>query len=99
MFGFKRFSMALLLVVVLTAGPAWAAGNVVFTEDQKPTGGEMMWDTFALRPIGMVATAVGAVVWAISYPFAHWGGNTDESTESLVKEPFEWTFERPLGQF
>ena len=59
----------------------------------------MMWDTLFMRPIGIVATAVGSVVWLVSYPFAYWGGNTNESTQMLVATPFEWTFERPLGQF
>lgn len=95
----KRLALAWLIIVFLSVGPGVAADRAGYTEDQKPTGGEMMWDTFALRPFGMVATAVGAVVWVVSYPFAHWGGNTEESTDALVREPFEWTFERPLGQF
>ena len=44
-------------------------------------------------------SAVGSVVWVVSYPFAYWGGNTDASTEALVQNPFEWTFQRPLGEF
>jgi len=59
----------------------------------------MMWDTLFMRPIGMVATAVGSVFWLVSYPFAALGDNTDESTQELVVAPFEWTFERPLGHF
>jgi hypothetical protein len=35
----------------------------------------------------------------VSYPFAALGGNTDESTQKLVAEPFNWTFSRPLGYF
>jgi hypothetical protein len=52
-----------------------------------------------MRPIGMVATAVGSVFWLVSYPFAALGDNTNESTQELVVAPFEWTFERPLGHF
>ena len=66
---------------------------------EKPTGGTTIWDTLFMRPIGVVATAVGSVAWVVSYPFAYWGGNTNESTQMLVATPFEWTFERPLGEF
>jgi hypothetical protein len=52
-----------------------------------------------MRPIGIVGTAVGSVVWLVSYPFAAWGGNSNESTQRLVADPFEWTFQRPLGEF
>jgi hypothetical protein len=52
-----------------------------------------------MRPIGIVGTALGSVVWVVSYPFAALGGNVDESTEALVQQPFDWTFQRPLGEF
>jgi hypothetical protein len=58
-----------------------------------------MWDTLFMRPIGIVATGVGSVIWLVSYPFAALGDNTNESTQELVVAPFEWTFERPLGHF
>jgi hypothetical protein len=67
--------------------------------EPEPTGGMMMWDALVMRPVGMVGTALGSVVWLVSYPFAYWGGNTDASTEALVQHPFEWTFQRPLGEF
>ncbi|HSO63284.1 MAG TPA: hypothetical protein VLR50_19765 [Desulfobacterales bacterium] len=100
MFGFKKTVVVVLLIAAFTIGPLGpAAFAAEFLEREKPTGGMMMWDTLFMRPIGMVATAVGSVVWLVSYPFAALGGNTDESTQALVADPFEWTFERPLGQF
>jgi hypothetical protein len=100
MSGFKPCWLAAVLVAALIIGPL---GSVAFAdqymEREKPTGGMMMWDALAMRPIGMVGTAVGAVVWLVSYPFAALGGNTDESTQKLVVDPFDWTFQRPLGEF
>ena len=100
MLGFRKILMVVLLIAALSVGPL---GPAAFASDylgmEKPTGGMMMWDTLFMRPIGMVATAVGSVVWLVSYPFAWLGGNTDESTQALVAAPFEWTFERPLGHF
>jgi hypothetical protein len=67
--------------------------------EPEPTGGMMMWDALVMRPVGIVGTALGSVVWLVSYPFAYWGGNTEASTQALVQNPFEWTFQRPLGDF
>ena len=100
MLGFRKIVMVVLLIAALSIGlqgPAAFASE--YLEREKPTGGMMMWDTLFMRPIGMVATAVGSVVWLVSYPFAALGGNTDETTQALVADPFEWTFERPLGHF
>jgi hypothetical protein len=100
MLGFKKIVMVVLLIAALSIGPLGSAAFASeYLEREKPTGGMMMWDTLFMRPIGMVATAVGSVVWLVSYPFAALGGNTDESTQALVAAPFEWTFERPLGHF
>ena len=97
---FKPRWLAVVLMAALMIGPL---GSVAFAEQymerEKPTGGMMMWDALAMRPIGICATAVGAVVWLVSYPFAYLGGNTDESTQKLVADPFDWTFQRPLGEF
>jgi hypothetical protein len=100
MLGFRKIVMVALLIAALSIGPLGPAAFAdEYLEREKPTGGMMMWDTLFMRPIGMVATAVGSVVWLVGYPFAALGGNTDESTQALVAAPFEWTFERPLGQF
>jgi len=59
----------------------------------------MIYDTVVVRPIGIVATAVGSVFWLISLPFSASGGNVDMATKKLVKEPAAYTFDRPLGEF
>jgi hypothetical protein len=100
MFACKRSRLAVAVMVALIVGllsPAAFADQ--YAEREKPTGGMMMWDALVMRPIGIVGTVLGSAVWLVSYPFAALGGNTDESTEALVQEPFEWTFQRPLGEF
>jgi hypothetical protein len=61
--------------------------------------GDMIIDAFVVRPLGIIGTAAGAVVWVVSLPFSLLGGNTGESANVLVKEPFTYTFNRPLGDF
>jgi hypothetical protein len=97
---FKHHRIAVgVIIALIVCLPGAAAFADQYTEREKPTGGMMMWDALVMRPIGIVGTALGSVVWVVSYPFAYLGGNTDESTEALVQEPFEWTFQRPLGEF
>jgi hypothetical protein len=100
MSAFKRNSFAVVVMVALIVGLLSSAAFAdQYAEREKPTGGMMMWDALVMRPIGIVGTVVGSAVWLISYPFAALGENTDESTEALVQKPFEWTFQRPLGEF
>jgi len=70
-----------------------------FFEAEDPSGAEMMFDFTVVRPMGIIATAVGCVFFVVSSPFAALGGNIDEASEKLVKNPIAYTFKRPLGEF
>ena len=88
------------VIVALIAMPfATSALAQEYFETKEPSGDAMLYDTIVLRPIGIVATAVGSVFWLISLPFSAAGDNVDMATEKLVKEPAAYTFKRPLGEF
>ena len=70
-----------------------------YFEAEDPGGGEMLFDLVAVRPIGIVATALGSVTFILSLPFSALGRNIDVAGEKLVKEPAAYTFKRPLGEF
>ena len=59
----------------------------------------MLVDAVFIRPLGVVATAVGTIMFGLSYPFSAWGGNSHEAFEKLMAEPARFTFKRPLGDF
>lgn len=100
MVGFGKLAMITVLAAALLLPPlAPALQAAEHMEPDKPTGGMMMWDTVAMRPLGICATVIGAAFWVVSYPFAYLGGNVDATTEALVQAPFDWTFDRPLGEF
>ena len=88
------------VIAALIAGP-FATSTLAkeYFETNDPGGGAMMYDMVVVRPIGIVATAVGSVFWLISLPFSASGDNVDAATEKLVKEPAAYTFDRPLGEF
>jgi len=70
-----------------------------YFEAEDPSGGAMMFDFFVVRPVGIVATAVGTVAFVISWPFSALGGNAGTAGQKLVSEPAAYTFSRPLGEF
>ena len=84
------------LLIIPFACPALAQE---YFEAEDPSGASMLFDTVMVRPIGIIATAVGAVFFVVSLPFSALGDNVDEAGEKLVKSPARFTFKRPLGEF
>ena len=60
---------------------------------------KMLADFILVRPLGIIATAVGTIMFGLSYPFSALGGNVDEAYQKLMVEPARFTFKRPLGKF
>ena len=95
------FFGALLILIPLNLS---ASGSVhyhyhsdVFLESGSAEA--MVADVVIARPIGLVSTIVGSTVYVVSLPFSLLGGNEKQAREKLVKEPSEFTFKRPLGEF
>jgi hypothetical protein len=96
---FRKHTLVFLVVAALlftwTLSPALAA-----SEDwtrQEASGVAMGFDLIVLRPLGLAATVGGVALFIVSLPFSALGGNTDEAANKLVKAPFAYTFNRPLG--
>jgi hypothetical protein len=96
---FRNHSLVLvaaaLLLIALTSSPVLAQTQKRIHEERSAEA--MMADLVALRPLGIVGTAVGFAFFIVSSPFSALGGNIHESWEKLVKEPARYTFVRPLG--
>lgn len=67
-------------------------------ENLNEKAGYMAGDLAVVRPLGIAATAVGAVIYVLSLPFSLAGGNEEEARQMLVVEPAQYTFTRPLGE-
>ncbi len=63
----------------------------------RPTAANTFIDALIYRPIGLVCIPVGAVLFVVSLPFSATGHNVGESFHNLVAVPFDYTFNRPLG--
>jgi hypothetical protein len=88
--------MVAMLISVPFGSPALAQE---YFESEEPGGGEMTYDLFVVRPLGIIATAVGSVIFVLSLPFSALGDNVGTASEKLVKAPARFTFKRPLGEF
>jgi len=67
--------------------------------DNNISGEAMTADFFIIRPLGIVTSVLGTAVFIVSLPFSALGGNTKTACRKLVQDPFEFTFQRPLGDF
>jgi hypothetical protein len=59
----------------------------------------MVVDMALARPLGLVSTVAGLVVFLVASPLSALGGNTDETWSILVVAPANYTFHRPIGHF
>jgi hypothetical protein len=100
MFKLVKKTLVLMTVASLLVIPFGSSAMAQeYFEVEEPGGGAMMFDFFVVRPVGIVATAVGTVAFVISWPFSALGGNSGTAGQKLVSEPAAYTFSRPLGEF
>jgi hypothetical protein len=86
-----------IVLLGLDQSPSLAARmDLADVEDQ--TAERMAADALVVRPVGLVATVLGSVVYVISLPFSYFGGNHQQAYEALVQDPAQHTFQRPLGE-
>ena len=67
--------------------------------EREPGPVGMVIDGLVVRPLGLVATIVGSVIFVITLPFSAMGDNVAQAKEKLVDAPAAFTFTRCLGCF
>ncbi|MDR3567048.1 MAG: hypothetical protein P4L43_03375 [Syntrophobacteraceae bacterium] len=95
--------LAVMFFAVALGLPAFAQENLPpdpsmtgrFSQD--PPGEFILFDTFILRPLGLVAMGVGAVGAAASAPWANSSHSQYRVKRELLDKPYWYTFCRPLG--
>ena len=97
----NRQLVSYLMVFTLALGslsiPAAASAGEPHDFGANPRGGYVLLDSFLLRPLMLVGTVVGTATFLVTLPFSAMGGNVSEAAETLVIEPAQYTFVRPLG--
>lgn len=101
MLWYKKTIVICYLIIGVTILPfATLASTVDADKNEVKNGPEVMTvDVLLVRPLGLVATVLGSVVFLVASPFSALGGNTQETWDTLVVEPAKFTFQRPLGHF
>ena len=89
-----RTKILAFFVMFITALPSAVMAESI---TERPSGVEMTADLVLVRPLMLVATVLGAVIFVVASPFSAAGGNFKESGNTLVKAPFNATFVRCLG--
>ncbi|MGE0625149.1 MAG: hypothetical protein AB7I04_21555 [Pseudomonadales bacterium] len=82
---------------VVLAMPSQAASGSYRSAETGPRWEDQTLDALVARPIGIVGTGLGAMVWTVSLPFSLLGGNAGEAADKLVGGPARETFLRCLG--
>ena len=67
-------------------------------EQERPSSGAMMIDV-PVRILSLGLSVVSTAFFIVALPFTLSSGSTGDAWETLVEEPFKFTFIRPLGQF
>lgn len=91
----KRLQAA-LLALMLGANSCPALADDTVSGDK---GTDMLVDAVVMRPLGVVATVLGAAVTLVTLPFTLPTGSADDAARYMIVEPAEYTFNRPLGDF
>lgn len=91
-------TLTLTLAAGMLAAPAARAQEGIVVS-HRPTGAEMAVDGLVVRPLGIVSTVLGAATWLVTLPFTLPSGSVGEAGEVLVRDPAQFTFSRPLGEF
>ena len=96
---FTKRSLVLILALILvcvSVGSAIAARTELGTREE--SAARIAADAILVRPLSLVATAIGTALFFASLPFSIMGGNVNIAAKKLIGEPAQYTFLRPLGE-
>ncbi len=82
--------------------PLYGQDDVVSEFEQRkpqPTAETIVADLILVRPISLVALALGAGLSILATPFAAASGTTGDVYRRLVVDPYTFAICRPLGEF
>ena len=87
----KKLTVTILIAIciIITSMPA-------FGEDRAL---DATMDILLVRPVSLAATVVGTAVFIVSLPFSIPSKSVGATAQTLIVEPFNYTFTRPIGGF
>lgn len=100
--GWSRLIPAAGTLLMLCAGPAARAQPDAQQDHEDSRAADVAvgaFDLLVLRPASVVALAVGAAFFVVSAPLVAPEGNFSETRYLFLEVPFEYAFQRRLGDF
>jgi len=92
--------MAVLTAITLASSLAMAdSGSKGSSKDAVADPLLAVPDILFVRPVGLAGSALGFAAFVVTSPFTAMAECVDESWDTLVVTPGEWTFVRSLGDF
>jgi hypothetical protein len=84
----KIMILCLTIVLILTSTPVFAAEGFI-----------IIMDMVIARPFGLASLVIGSAFFVVTLPFAAMSKSSHKTADTLVGEPFRFTFIRPPGDF
>ncbi|MFH2044434.1 MAG: hypothetical protein ABIK92_04740 [Pseudomonadota bacterium] len=97
---FKKLTISLLIfcLIIIPSASFATLENGSATGEKGPNALEYTLDLLIARPIGIVLVPVGAVIFAVAYPFTLIDDSTDKAYDALLGQNIDYTFKRSLGE-
>ncbi len=91
----RILTLLLLSLFVLSFSPSvWAADQPSGNPSTKDIVDDVLW----IRPLGLGRLILEAAAFVIVLPVAFPFNKVNEASEFLIKDPYTFVFERPLGE-
>jgi hypothetical protein len=94
--------MKKIMSILAAALLIWAIHSVALAAIQgsssTPSVGAVVSDLLVLRPLGFAGTILGGAAFVVSLPVTLATHEVDHVEKLLVQQPYDYTFERPLGR-
>ncbi len=90
----RAFFSGIVLSAALAFSAQVRAEGII---DDTPSAEAMAFDLFIARPLGLVGTIAGTVVYIVALPINLLTFNLVEPARTLILEPVKFTFVRELG--
>jgi hypothetical protein len=91
----RMITLLLVSLFVFSFSPSvWAADQ----SSGNPSAKDIVEDVLWIRPLGIMRVVLEATVFVIALPVTLSLKKVDETSEFLIKDPYTFVFERPLGE-
>ena len=91
----RIITLLLLSLFVFSSSPFVLAAD---KSSANPSAKDIVEDVLWIRPLGLIRVVFEAAAFVVALPVALPLKKVDETSEFLIKDPYAFVFERPLGE-